>query len=164
MLREATEDDINKVANIAKQNRKWLGFVMNVALIESVKKKSLYVYEENNEIIGFAHFHKRLDGWTTLHEIAVAKDHQHKGIGQQLLSVLETPVRLKTTIDNENAVTFYKKFGFEHTRNEQGKKRELMVFEKFSPEPEIRERQILEVHLKLNKPKKIKKANISDMS
>lgn len=163
MLRLADNKDIPSVANIAKQNKKFIGFVMNVALEESVKKQSLYVYEENNEIIGFAHFHRRLDGWTTLHEIAVAKDRHHEGIGTKLISVLEEPVRLKTTKDNVHAISFYEKEGFIHTRTEPGKKRELLVFEKISPELKLQEeeKKLLKEHLKsLKKKPKIEKNRI----
>ena len=155
MLRLADERDIPNVVNIARQNKNFIGFVMNVTLVESIKKKSLYVYEENNKIVGFVHFHKRLDGWTTLHEIAVDKDNHSKGIGTKMMSVLEEPIRLKTTQDNVHAVSFYEKQGFAHSRTEPGKKRELLVFEKISPELKLKEeeKKLLKEHLKKSKKK-----------
>lgn len=130
MIRLATDEDIPQIGKIAQQNKKFIGFVMNVALAESVKKESLYVYTKDNEVVGFVHYHKRLDGWTTLHEIAVAKSHQGQGIGKELLNVPPEPIRLKTTFDNLVAIALYEKYGFQFKRTEQGKKRELLVFEK----------------------------------
>lgn len=137
MIRLATEKDIPAVGKIAQQNKKFVGFVMNVALAEAVKKGGLHVYTKDDEVIGFVHCHKRLDGWTTLHEIAVAKAYQGQGIGKQLLAVPPEPVRLKTTFDNTVAIALYEKYGFEMKRTEQGKKRELLVFEKGSLDLEL---------------------------
>lgn len=139
MIRLAKEEDIPSISKIARQNREFIGFVMNVALIEAVKKESLYVYEKNNTVIGFVHYHKRLDGWSTLHEIAVAKEYHGIGIGKELLSIPPEPVRLKTTEDNINAIAMYEKYGFELKRKEQGKKRELLVFEKGGLDLELKE-------------------------
>lgn len=145
MIRLAKEEDIPFVSKIARQNREFIGFVMNVALTEAIKKESLYVYEKEDSIIGFVHYHKRLDGWSTLHEIAVAKEYHGKGIGKELLNIPPEPVRLKTTEDNINAIAMYEKYGFELKRKEQGKKRELLVFEKGC------------LDLKLNEPSKPKR-------
>jgi len=140
MIRIAKEEDISAISKIARQNREFIGFVMNVALVEAIKKETLYVYEKNDSIIGFVHYHKRLDGWSTLHEIAVAKEHHGKGIGKELLSIPPEPIRLKTTEDNVNAIAMYEKHGFELKRKEQGKKRELLVFEKGGIDLELKEK------------------------
>lgn len=134
MIRPANQSDIPGVVKIARQNREFIGFVMNVALKESIEKGSLFVYEKDNDIIGFVHFHKRLDGWTTLHEIAVAKQYHGQGIGKKLLDIPKEPVRLKTTIDNVKAIAMYEKHGFKFVGTHQGKKRELAIFEKGAPE------------------------------
>lgn len=130
MIRLATENDLVRIKQIANQNREFVGFVMNVALKESIKKSSLLVYEQDEQILGFVHFHKRLDGWTTLHELAVDKNYQGQGIGKELYVCVPIPMRLKTTIDNVHAQKFYELNGMENVRTEQGKKRELLVFEK----------------------------------
>ena len=107
---------------------------MNIVLKESIKNDSLYVYEQENLIVGFVHYHKRLDGWHTLHELAIDKNYQYKGIGQKLFDVVPTPIRLKTTEDNKVACLFYEKNGMNFIKKELGKKRELLVFEKLQHE------------------------------
>lgn len=129
VIRLATVDDLKTIKKIANQNREFIGFVMNVALAESIKNKSLNVVEIDNMVIGFVHFHARKDSWHTLHELAIFKEYQHSGLGQLLFDTVPHPIRLKTTQDNESAINFYQKNGMAHVRTEQGKKRELMVFE-----------------------------------
>jgi ribosomal protein S18 acetylase RimI-like enzyme len=130
MIRLAKESDLVRIKQIANQNREFIGFVMNVALKESIGKNSLLVYEKDNTILGFVHFHKRLDGWNTLHELVVDKNYQGQGIGKELYVCVPLPMRLKTTTDNIYAQKFYELNGMTKVRVEQGKKRELIVFEK----------------------------------
>lgn len=132
MIRLGTEQDLKAIKRIANQNREFIGFVMNVALKEAIKHDTLHVYEHEGQIIGFMHCHKRKDGWTTLHEIGIDKAFQKQGIGQQLLKQLDGSIRLKTTIDNIQAIRFYLNNGYDLVRTEQGKKRELLVFERQS--------------------------------
>lgn len=129
MIELAKEEDLKRIKQIANQNREFIGFVMNVALKEAILKESLYIYKKENIIIGFVHFHRRLDGWNTIHELAIDKNYQKQGIGQQLFNVVPKPIRLKTTKDNINACSFYEKNGMSITRVEIGRKRELLVFE-----------------------------------
>lgn len=143
MLRQAKEEDLKFIKNIVNQNREFFGFVMNVALLESIKNNSLYVFEKDNEISGFINYHLRKDGWTTIYEIAVGKDFHNQGIGKKLLSLLKDPIRLKTTADNINAISFYKKQGFSLIKKEQGRKRELLVFEKNELSLDLNEKHIL---------------------
>lgn len=132
MIRLAKEEDLNRIKQIANQNREFIGFVMKVALKESILKNSLLVYEIDNKVVGFAHFHKRKDGWNTLHELVVDKNYQKQGIGKELYLCIPNPIRLKTTVDNINAIKFYELNGMKQVRVEVGKKRELIVFEKNS--------------------------------
>lgn len=129
MIRRAEENDLDRIKQIANQNREFIGFVMKVALKEAIKNDSLFVYEDNNKILGFVHFHKRRDGWNTLHELVVDKHYHKQGIGKALFSCVPTPIRLKTTVDNFHAMAFYTFNGMTHIRNEEGKKRSLAVFE-----------------------------------
>lgn len=155
MLRLATEEDLKPIKDVVNQNREFFGFVMNVALKESIKENSLYVYEIDNQILGFINYHIRKDGWSTIYEIAVAKHAHGHGIGKKLLSVLEEPIRLKTTADNTNAIAFYQKQGFFLSRTEQGRKRELLVFEKNNLTSELKERKEIKESLSQIYNKKI---------
>lgn len=129
MIRLAKEDDLDRIKQIANQNREFIGFVMKVVLKESIKNNSLFVYEKDNNIVGFVHFYKRLDGWNTLHELVVDKNYQKCGIGKELYLSVPLPIRLKTTIDNINAIKFYENLGMKKIKIEEGKKRKLVVFE-----------------------------------
>lgn len=130
MIRLALESDFDVIKKIANQNRDFIGFVMKVALKEAISKRSLYVYEDNSTVIGFVHYHPRKDGWHTIHEIAVAKESQKQGVGKKLFDIVPMPIRLKTTVDNKNAIIFYEKKGMSLVNIEDGKKRKLCVFEK----------------------------------
>lgn len=130
MIRLAVVDDLVIIKKIANQNRDFIGFVMKVALIEAISKKSLFVFDSVDGVLGFIHYHPRKDGWNTVHELAVMREHQGKGIGQALFDIVPLPMRLKTTVDNATAIAFYAKNNMLHVRNEQGKKRSLVVFEK----------------------------------
>lgn len=137
MIRLATEDDLIEIKRIANQNREFIGFVMKVALLEAIQKKSLLVFEKNAQVIGFVHYHPRKDGWHTIHELAVDKRAQHVGVGQQLFDVVPLPIRLKTTEDNSVALKFYAKNGMNIVGIENGKKRKLTILEKSNAHQEI---------------------------
>ena len=130
MIRLATDHDLTDIKRNANQNREFIGFVMKIALIEAIKKRSLLVFEELSGVIGFVHYHPRKDGWHTIHEIAVSKQLQSKGVGQQLFDSVPLPIRLKTTEDNIKALGFYVKNGMKIVGIENGKKRKLTVLEK----------------------------------
>lgn len=130
MIRLATDHDLTDIKRIANQNREFIGFVMKIALIEAIKKRSLLVFEDLSGVIGFVHYHPRKDRWHTIHEIAVSKQLQSKGVGQQLFDSVPLPIRLKTTEDNIKALGFYVKNGMKIVSIENGKKRKLTVLEK----------------------------------
>lgn len=130
MIRLASEHDLTDIKRIANQNREFIGFVMKVALMEAIQKKSLLVFEDLSGVVGFVHYHPRKDGWHTIHELAVTKNLHSKGIGQQLFNSVPLPIRLKTTEDNVKALDFYAKNGMTIVGEENGKKRKLTVLEK----------------------------------
>lgn len=134
MIRLATEHDLTDIKRIANQNREFIGFVMKVALMDSIQKKSLLVFEDLSGVVGFVHYHPRKDGWHTVHELAVTKSLHSKGVGQQLFNSVPLPIRLKTTEDNVKALNFYAKNGMTIVGIEKGKKRKLTVLEKYTGE------------------------------
>lgn len=126
MIRLANKDDLDKIKQIANQNREFIGFVMKAVLTTSIKNKSLLVFEKDNKVVGFIHFYKRQDGWNTIHELAVDPNYQKCGIGKELYSCVPLPIRFKTTIDNVNEIKFYKLNGMTQVRIEQGKKKKII--------------------------------------
>jgi len=78
----------------------------------------VYLAEVEGEVVGYAIF-EPLDGEGSyyLAEMAVAADHQRKGIGHQLVFANEdaTSVVLITRSDNRAARSFYEAVGFVHS-------------------------------------------------
>lgn len=128
VYRLGKETDLKDIKRITGQLRNELGFVMNVALIDAIKHDELIVAESDGVVIGFVHYHKRRDGWNTIHEIGVRKDFQSMGIGKELFEMVPKPRRLKTTKDNIKANDFYKMRGMDMIGTEKGRKRELNVW------------------------------------
>lgn len=128
IYRLGNEDDIKPIKKITNQLRKELPFVMNVVLMDAISKDELYVADRNGIIIGFIHFHKRKDGWNTIHEIGVLKEYQGTGVGKKLFNMTPKPRRLKTTVDNIKANEFYKRQGLKLIGQEQGKIRLLNIW------------------------------------
>lgn len=130
-IRAATAEEVDAVQKIANQNSKAVGFVMKAALHEAVKREELLVALINEQIVGFAHFHKRRDGWTTLYEIAVLKPNG-AGTGLALLHQLPLPLRLKCPVDNQSN-TWYVSVGMTLVRTDPGRKRALNVYQRTAP-------------------------------
>lgn len=128
-IRPATLDDVAWCKAIASRYRDELGQVMWPALREAVNRGELTVACHSSTPIAFVNWHTRRDGWTTVYEIAVMPNLRRQGIGQQLLDAVPRPTRLKCTVDNANANAFYAKMGFTLTGVEDGRKRQLNVWE-----------------------------------
>ena len=128
MIRYATEQDIVAIKRIANQFKRELGFVNSASLKTSAAKYTLFVAEICGEVVGFCSQYHRRDGWATVYEIAVDKRWQGMSIGAGLLCSVPRPYRLKCTVDNP-ANAFYEGQGMQMARTEQGKKRQLNVWE-----------------------------------
>lgn len=128
IYRLGNENDIKSIKKITNQLRQELPFVMNVVLMDAISKDELYVADKDGLIVGFIHFHKRKDGWNTVHEIGILKEYQGTGVGKKLFNMIPKPRRLKTTEDNIKANEFYKRQGLKLTGQEQGKKRLLNIW------------------------------------
>lgn len=77
------------------QPRGTLPKLYRVHFAYSACKGELHVADTDGAVVGFARFHTRRDGWTTLYDLAVAPDAQGQGIGRNLLYSVPTPFRLK---------------------------------------------------------------------
>lgn len=128
-VRPATESDLPAIKQIANRYKLELGYVMYPALRESIARGGLHVaIDTDGTIIGFVNWRKRRDGVTVIYEIAALRRHQ--GVGKALLSTTSGTVRLKCTVDNHAANTFYERQGFAHIGTETGRKRELNVWQR----------------------------------
>ena len=126
-IRPATEEDYPQIKRIANQHRQFLPFVMRVSIVEATKGGEVYVAHVGDHVVGFVNFHKRRDGTTTIHEIAVDRASGGTGVGKSLVGLLDRPIMLKVTQDNP-ANQFYQKLGFEIVGTQHGKIRPLNVY------------------------------------
>jgi ribosomal protein S18 acetylase RimI-like enzyme len=62
--------------------------------------------------VAFIHFRVKLNGNSSLYNIAVAEDHKKKGYGKFLISLLPGEIELKTDRDNIESNSFYSRLGF----------------------------------------------------
>lgn len=130
-IRPATLDDIGLIKQIASRYSAELGYVMYPALREAVGRSELTVAcAPSGSPVGFVNWHTRRDGWTTVYEIAVAPSLLGQGVGKQLIDSVPRPTRLKCTLDNDRANGFYHANGFALVRVEDGRKRQLNVWER----------------------------------
>lgn len=119
MIRRAEEKDIKRINE--------LGLLLNENFvktfdIENILKEDIskiYIYEKDNMVIGFLHV-------TILYEnayivnIVVDQNYRNRLIGANLMDTMlgELPksvkiITLEVSTENEIAINFYKKFGFE---------------------------------------------------
>lgn len=121
-IRLGTEDDAPRCQFIARQWRNELPFVMRPALREAAARKQLFIAEVNGHVVGFVHWYARLDGWNTIHEIAVGRAFLGWGIGRALLNSVPTPRQLKCKADNNRANRFYAAVGMRQAGTETTRK------------------------------------------
>lgn len=136
MIRKLEKVDIDEVMNI------WLE--TNISTHDFIDKNywkyhyndvrdgilnaDTYVYEENNEIVGFIGL---VDGYIA--GIFVKKDMQGKGIGKNLINTVKEKYKeltLNVYEKNAKAIDFYKSIGFEIIKreiDEQTKESELFM-------------------------------------
>lgn len=120
--------DIPAIINIYKQHKSKLGFLRNVTVAEHISKKECLVAVNSENIpIGFVLFHTRLDGITTIYDIA--SKYPNQDIGKALILSVPKPIRLKC-MDNNEAIYFYEKMGFEKIGEKEGKNKNLNVYYK----------------------------------
>lgn len=148
MIRNATKEDIDCILEITKlcaeymvQKRifQWNEHYPSRHVFENdVKKRELYVLENENSIIGCVVISTFMDEvyipikWLTLsenniyiHRLAIHPKHQKKGFAQKLMSFAETfakengytSIRLDTFSQNKGNQKFYELRGYERLGN-----------------------------------------------
>lgn len=138
---ESKTDLVLEAKAIASKFSTELGFVNSSALTESLRHKELEVLPS----IGFAYFHHRKDGQTTLYGMSVAKAQQGLGWGRLLFyRVLCSAIDYRAKAKNSeqdwrdldlsivakcpvdlSSNGFYERMGFELEEVEPGRKRKL---------------------------------------
>lgn len=118
-IRRGTAADVDACDRIArKQPRGTLPYISKVSLRDSAAKRELHVAAFGDEVIGFARFHTRRDGWTTLYDLATDLRYQGLGVGRNLLYSVPQPTRLKCPVASTVANTFYTGAGFRLTESD----------------------------------------------
>jgi N-acetylglutamate synthase-like GNAT family acetyltransferase len=135
-IRKAIPDDIKGIKALADKHKVELGFVIQGALLKSIKANQMLVCVNcDDEIIGFTQYRHRKDKQTTLYNIVVAPNIRRNSIGSALIDALcvdavstgKQVILLKCPQELE-ANKFYKSYGFECIDIENGKKRPLCVW------------------------------------
>ena len=124
MIRSAKNSDVKKINELGKKYNTNFQNLFDIKEIIDNNDYKVYVADVNNEIIGFLII---LDTFeiSNIILIFVKEEYRHKHIGTNLLDYYLTElsldidkVLLEVNVTNENAINFYKKFGFDiiHTR------------------------------------------------
>lgn len=144
MVRLATEEDLPSIQRIAKQQLRRIGPIGKLTLLGALERHTLLVEEVHGEVVGFAHFCTRSDGWHELPELAIDQAHHHGGHGQALLDAIPLPLRLKTNHDNATAIRFYLKNALVPVAVTHGRREHFIVFEKGAahPKPALSDREV----------------------
>ena len=119
-VRLATENDIPHIVIIEKQlyPDPWSENTFRSCLNDTT---DFFVAEENGAVCGFAVLDRSLGIEAELHNIAVAPDHQGKGLSKLLMDAIINSVKkhgadkimLEVRASNTPAISLYTKYGFE---------------------------------------------------
>lgn len=122
---------------ISREDNKFLGWAPRGVFIDAVKQGKVIVAHDNKRVLGFCEFGGTTKDKWTIYKIATAKPMRNKGIGKALVLKLAeiagengAGVRLKVTEDNETAIGFYRKNGFEVVGVEPSKVRRVLIMER----------------------------------
>lgn len=116
MIRECNIDDIasiNKLGILANEN---FTNVYNIREILDKDYEFIYVYEEDNNVLGFIQIEKHFEVLDLIN-IAVSEDTRRKGIASKLIQHIIDNVEherflLEVNSNNTSAIKLYQKFNF----------------------------------------------------
>lgn len=124
-------DRVGEAKAVSNKYKQELGFVNSAALAESDSRQCLEVLKG----VGFAHFHHRRDGQTTIYSLAVLPPEKLAGWGRLLFyRVLCSAIESRSNCivarcpEDLHSNGFYRSIGFELAGVESGKKRRLNVW------------------------------------
>ena len=116
MIRKCNIDDIDLINQLGLLVNKNFISVYNIKDILDRDYECIYIYEENNTILGFIHIEKHFE-IIDLINIAVSESSRRKGIASKLIQyVLDTidheNFLLEVNSNNDSAIELYRKFNF----------------------------------------------------
>ncbi len=116
MIRKACQQDLNDINLIGLQIKPNFKNIYHMEDVLTQDYACVYVYEENNKIIGFIHteYHYEI---TDIINIAIKEEYHHKHIGSKLLQYIidntkSDKIMLEVRPSNINAISLYNKFNF----------------------------------------------------
>ena len=119
MVRNAKEEDIEAINKLGLLLDNNFPHLFNIKKLLNDKYSKIYVYTNESEIIGFIHITKLYETIDIIN-IVVDEKNRHQGVGTVLIDYMISGadpnielITLEVAVDNENALSLYKKFGFE---------------------------------------------------
>ena len=115
MIREYKDEDILSINCIGNQIKNDFAKVFNIENLSN-NVENIYVYEQNNKIIGFIHISKSFEVIDIIN-IAVDLNYQRKGIAMQLINYIIDALKperilLEVRKSNHKAISLYEKCHF----------------------------------------------------
>lgn len=118
MIRLANEKDISRIEILGEIIDKDFKKTFNILNILKDNNSYIYIYEEDNLVVGFLHISKLYETVDIIN-IAVDLNYRNKGIASKLLdymiSDMDKSIKkfiLEVNVNNKAAFNLYKKFGF----------------------------------------------------
>lgn len=125
--------DLDWIKPLADRHRREFSFINRAILRKGIESQEILCIPDK----GFLHFHHRQDARSTLYHLCVLQEERRRGLGKLLVSAWEDNARkngvkilqLKCPI-NLDANEFYRKIGFTQVEIQEGKRRNLTVWNK----------------------------------
>ena len=116
MIRECNIEDINSINQLGLLINENFTNVYNIKNILDKNYECLYVYEENNIILGFIHVEKHFEVLDLIN-IVVDGSVRRKGIASKLIqyvidNIEHERILLEVNSNNDSAIRLYQKFNF----------------------------------------------------
>lgn len=137
MIRNALTKDFEVIYQLGSLLHQNYSNLYNLDVLTTQPYFHIYVYEENETVLGFLSY-TDLDGMIDLLDLVVHEDHRRKKIATYLMNRFITnskpggKILLEVAVDNDKAISLYKKFGFEiiATRKKYYKNKDAYVMER----------------------------------
>lgn len=136
MIRELTKQDLEDFKNLCNEYKKNFLSLYNLEFLLNNKNEKVYIYENNNKILGFILVEKTFEVLSILH-LYTTTNYRNLGIATLLIDYVLSDVSIEKVIlevrmDNQPAINLYKKHGFKiiHTRKKYYNGIDAYVMEK----------------------------------